>query len=120
MAQGQMFFALSPEKTVEAFWKQYPDQAPRPEGRDKAMDQNLARVREQVKMIGLPANFTREQVLSHRWGEQSLASWSRMQDNLLRVGSLSKKVDPAKLFDNRFVAAANEFDRAHLVRLADS
>lgn len=119
MAQGQMFFALSPEKTVEAFWKQYPDQAPRPDGREKAMDQNLARVREQVKLIGLPENFTREQVLSHRWGEQSLSAWSRMQDNLMRVGSLSKKVAPGALFDNRFIDAANDFDRATLARLAE-
>jgi NitT/TauT family transport system substrate-binding protein len=119
MAQGQMFFALSPEKTVEAFWRQYPDQAPRPDTRDKAMDQNLARVREQVKLIGLPANFTKQQVLAHQWGEQTLKAWSRMQENLLRVGSLAKKVDPATLFDNRFIAPANEFDRTKVVALAE-
>ena len=118
MAQGQMFFALSPEKTVEAFWRQYPDQAPKPDARDKAMDQNLARIREQVKQIGLPPDFTREQVLAHRWGDQSLEAWTRMQDNLLRVGSLSKKIDPAQLFDNRFIAAANDFDRAKIVAMA--
>lgn len=119
MAEGQMFFALSPEKTVEAFWRHYPDQAPKPEARDKAMDQNLARIREQVRQIGLPENFTREQVLAHQWGNQNLEAWSRMQDNLLRVGSLSKKVDPARLFDNRFIAPANNFDRAKIAALAE-
>jgi NitT/TauT family transport system substrate-binding protein len=119
MAQGQMFFALSPEKTVEAFWRQYPDQAPKADARDKAMDQNLVRIREQVKQIGLPENFTREQLLAHRWGEQTLAAWTRMQDNLLRVGSLTKKVDPARLFDNSFIAAANDFDRTKVVKLAE-
>ena len=45
--------------------------------------------------------------------------YRRMQDNLLRVGSLSHKVDPASLFDNRFIAPANDFDRAKLVKLAE-
>jgi NitT/TauT family transport system substrate-binding protein len=120
MAQGQMFFALAPEKTVEAFWRQYPDQAPKPDARDKALDQNLARIREQLKQIGLPLNFTREQLMTHVWGNQTLEAWTRMQENLLRVGSLSKKVDPARLFDNQFIAAANDFDHAKLVRLAES
>lgn len=119
MAQGQMFFVLAPEKTVEAFWRQYPDQAPRPDARDKAMDQNLARIREQSKLVGLPPNFTKADVMSHQWGAQTLAAWTRMQDNLARVGSLAKKTDPASLFDNRFIAAANEFDREKLFKLAE-
>jgi NitT/TauT family transport system substrate-binding protein len=120
MAQGQMFFALSPEKTVEAFWRQYPDQAPKPDARAKAMDQNLVRIREQLKQIGLPENFTREQVMTHKWGNQTIEAWTRMQENLLRVGSLTKKTDPVKLFDNQFIPAANDFDHAKLARLAES
>lgn len=120
MAQGQMFFALSPKKTVEAFWQKYPDQAPKPDAHDKAMDQDLVRIREQLKQIGLPENFTREQLMTHIWGNQTLKAWTQMQDNLLRVGSLSKKVDPATLFDNQFIAAANDFDHAKLAQLAES
>lgn len=120
MAQGQMFFALSPEKTLEAFWRQYPDQAPKPDARAKAVDQNLARIGAQLPQIGLPENFTREQLMTHRWGEQSLSAWTRMQDNLLRVGSQTKKIDPASFFDNQFIAAANDFDRAKLVAMAEA
>jgi hypothetical protein len=72
-----------------------------------------------VKQIGLPPNFTREQALAHQWGAQTPAAWTRMQENLLRVGSLTKKVDPARLFDNRFVASANEFDHARIAKLAE-
>jgi hypothetical protein len=41
-----------------------------------------------------------------------------MQNNLLRVGSLQNKVDPARFFDNRFIDAANRFDREKLFLLA--
>jgi NitT/TauT family transport system substrate-binding protein len=119
MAQGQMFFALSPKKTVEAFWQKYPDQAPKPGAEAKAMDQDITRVREQLKQIGLPDNFAREQLTTHIWGNQTLKAWTQMQDNLLRVGSLSKKVDPATLFDNQFIGPANDFDHAKLVRMAE-
>jgi NitT/TauT family transport system substrate-binding protein len=120
MAQGQMFLALSPEKSVEAFWRQYPEQAPKPDAREKAIDQNLVCIREQLKQIGLPENFTREQVMTHKWGNQTIEGWTRMQENLLRVDSLSKKVDPARLFDNQFIPAANDFDHAKLAKLAES
>ena len=104
----------------EAFWKQYPDQAPKPGDRDKAMDQNLYRVRAQQHLVGLPPNWTKEQVLAQQWGLQTLEAWTRMQDNLLRVGSLNKKVDPNRLFDNQFIAYANGFDRAKIMALAGS
>ena len=118
MVRGQMFFVIAPEMTVEAFWKQYPDQAPRSGDREKAMDQNLVRVRDQANLIGLPPDWTRDQLMAHQWGQQSLSAWSRMQDNLLRVGSLTHKVDPATLFDDQFNAYANDFDRAKLFALA--
>jgi len=119
MAQGQMAFIVAPELTVEAFWKQYPDQAPRPQDRVKMLDQNLYRIRAQQHLVGLPPDPTREQIMNHKWGDQTLAAWSRMQDNLLRVGSLKNKVDAARLFDNRFIEYANAFDRSKIFALGD-
>jgi hypothetical protein len=83
------------------------------------MDQNLSRIRDQTKLIGLPPDWTREQLMTHQWGQQSLSAWRRMQDVLLRVGSLTRKTDPASLFDDQFNAYANGFDRAQIVAMAE-
>ena len=37
---------------------------------------------------------------------------------MLRIGSLKNKVDPAKFYDNRFIDAANKFDREKVYQLA--
>jgi len=118
MARAQMLSVVSPELTIEAFWKQYPDQAPKPDQRKVAFEQNMARVEAQNKIIGTPPNPSKEQLMKQRWGENSLEAWRRMQDNLLRVGSLQNKVDPAKFFDNRFIDYANGFDREKVYQLA--
>jgi NitT/TauT family transport system substrate-binding protein len=118
MARAQMLSVVSPELTIEAFWKQYPDQAPKPDQRKVAFEQNMARVEAQNKIIGTPPNPTKEQLMKERWGENSLDAWRRMEDNLLRVGSLQNKVDPAKFFDNRFIDYANGFDREQIYRMA--
>lgn len=118
MARAQMLSHVSPELTIEAFWKQYPDQRPRPGDRATAFQQNLARVSQQNTITGVGPNPTREQLMKHRWGENDMSAWSRMQENLVRIGSLQKKVDPARLFDNRFIDEANNFDRAKIYQLA--
>ena len=118
MARAQMLTVVSPELTIEAFWKQYPDQAPKPDQRSTAFQQNMARVRQQNTILGIAQDPTREQLMTHRWGENSLDAWSRTQNNLLRVGSLTNKVDPARFFDNRFIDYANKFDREKLFQLA--
>jgi NitT/TauT family transport system substrate-binding protein len=118
MARAQMLSHVSPELTIEAFWKQYPDQRPRPGDRATAFQQNLARVSQQNTITGVGPNPTRERLMKHRWGENDLSAWSRMQENLLRIGSLQKKVDAARFFDNRFIDAANNFDRAKIYQLA--
>ncbi|MGE4010542.1 MAG: ABC transporter substrate-binding protein [Alphaproteobacteria bacterium] len=118
MARGQMLSVVAPELTVETFWKQHPDQAPKPSEREKALQQNLARVHQQNRLIGVGDRPTREQLMTHQWGIQSLDAWTRTQNNLLRVGSLKNKVDPNRFFDNRFIEYANRFDRAKLYEMA--
>lgn len=117
-SRAQLLSHVSPPLTIEAFWKQYPDQAPKPGDRQTGFDQNMARVKTQNTITGAGANPTREQLMKHRWGENSLQSWSRMQENLLRVGSLKNKVDPQRFFDNRFIDYANQFDRERIFKLA--
>jgi NitT/TauT family transport system substrate-binding protein len=118
MMQGQMMSIISPDLTVEAFWKQYPDQAPRPDQREAALAQNLARVRQQNTIVGVPPDPSREQLMAQQWGDQALETWTRAQDILFRIGSITRKVDPERLFDNRFIAQANQFDRAKLFDMA--
>ena len=119
MAQGQMMSALAPEMTVEAFWKQYPDQAPKPENREAAFKQTLARINQQNTLIGTPPNPTKEQLMAQQWGNQTLKAWTRIHDNLARIGSITRKVDPARVFENKFVEPANKFDRAKLFQIAE-
>ncbi|MBO6541072.1 MAG: NrtA/SsuA/CpmA family ABC transporter substrate-binding protein [Rhizobiaceae bacterium] len=118
MARSQMLSVVSPKATIDAFWKQYPDQAPKAGEEEAAFGQALARVRQQNTVIGIESNPSRETIMSHQWGKQELSSWDRMQENLLRVGSLKNKVDPATLFDDQFSAYANDFDREQIYELA--
>ena len=69
-------------------------------------------------ILGIAPNPTKEQLMTMRWGENSLDAWSRMENNLLRVGSLNNKVDPTRFFDNRFIDYANKFDREKIYQLA--
>lgn len=116
MAQGQMLAVANPEKSVEAFWKQYPDQAPRANDRDKAFRDSLARLQWQNQLNGT-AELHGDALMARRWGEQSAEIWSRLQDNLFRVGSLPRKLDPQLFFDTRFEEQANAFDRAKVMAL---
>lgn len=118
MAQGQMMSVVSPTLTVEAFWKQFPDQAPKPGEREKALSQNLYRVERQNRLVGLPENADKATIMKFAWGEQSLDAWSRIQDKLVRVGTLKNRTEPARFFDNRFIAYANDFDRQALYERA--
>lgn len=119
MAQGQMMSVASPEKTVEAFWRQYPDQAPKPTDRDKAFRESLARVNWQ-NQLNRTKDLNGEQLRSYQWGVQSDEIWSRLQNNLARVGGLSKKLEAQSFFDSRFTQAANQFDRAKVIALAEA
>ncbi len=117
MAQGQMMSALSPEQTVEAFWQRYPDQAPKPEERQAQLEYNVRRVK--ASPLPIPDKATREQIAAVKWGVQTSDVFNRLQDTMVKVGSLSHKVDPATLYDNRFVDYANDFDRSKLFAMAD-
>ncbi|HUQ73344.1 MAG TPA: ABC transporter substrate-binding protein [Burkholderiales bacterium] len=119
MARAQMLTHVSPELTIQAFYKQYPDQAPKEDQKATVFEQNMARVKQQNTITGIAPNPTKAQLMKHRWGENSLDAWGRMQSNLLRVGSLQKKVDPATFFDNRFIDYANKFDREKVYQLAE-
>jgi NitT/TauT family transport system substrate-binding protein len=118
MTQGMMMSAIAPQLTVEAFWRQYPDQMPKPENREKAMEQTLGRILRYNPALDLPANPTKADYMSKQWGEQTLKAWTRMQENLVRTGAIASAVDPASLFDDRFIAPGNRFDRDKLFEIA--
>lgn len=119
-ARGLMLSFIAPEATVEGFWKQYPDQAPRPDDKEKSLQSNLGRLAAYNAEQGLPLDAGKEQLMEHQWGAQTLPVWTRMQDAMLRVGLISKKIDPQNLFDNGFTQEANKFDREALYQKAAS
>jgi NitT/TauT family transport system substrate-binding protein len=120
MARAQLLTLVSPELTIEAFWKQYPDQAPKPDQRQVAFEQNMARVKQQNTIIGVGSNPTRDELMKFQFGTNDPSAWARMQENMLRIGSLKNKVDPSKFYDNRFIAAANKFDREKVFKMAST
>src|SRR3954470_7149611 len=119
-ASAQLLTLVSPERPIEAFWKQYPDQAPKPDQRQVAFEQNMARVKQQNTIIGVGTNPSREDLMKFRFGANDASAWARMQENMLRIGSLKNKVDPSKFYDNRFIDAANKFDRQKVFQLGAS
>jgi NitT/TauT family transport system substrate-binding protein len=118
--QGQMLSFIAPKVTVEGFWKQHPDQEPRPGDREKALESNVGRLQAYNAEQGLPLDASKEQIMEHQWGAQNLPVWTRMQEAMLRVKLISKKIDPQDLFDNSFTEEANKFDREALFQKVES
>jgi len=80
----------------------------------------MARVKQQNTIIGVGSNPTRDELMKFQFGTNDPSAWARMQENMLRIGSLKNKVDPSKFYDNRFIAAANKFDREKVFKMAST
>jgi NitT/TauT family transport system substrate-binding protein len=109
-AKATVFLKTNPEAAVRAFWKQYPDRAPKDRNDPKALATDLAIIKAQMVDMGadqLPLDF--------QWGSQQAAIFEKIENYLVNAGQISAPIAPTDLFTNAFAAQYNQFDHAIIV-----
>ena len=112
-AKATVFLMTNPEAAVRAFWKQYPDRAPKNRTDPKALANDLAIIKSQMVDMGadqLPVDFA--------WGSQQAADFAKIEDYLVSAGQISSPIAPTGLFTNAFAAQYNQFDHSMAVNQA--
>jgi NitT/TauT family transport system substrate-binding protein len=112
-AKATVFLKTNPEAAVRAFWKQYPDRAPKDRNDPKALATDLAIIKAQMGDMGadqLPVDF--------QWGSQQAAIFEKIEAYLVNAGQISAPIAPTDLFTNAFAAQYNQFDHSIIVNQA--
>jgi NitT/TauT family transport system substrate-binding protein len=112
-AMATVFLMTNPEAAVRAFWKQYPDRAPKDRNDPKALATDLAIIKAQIVDMGadqLPVDF--------QWGSQQAATFAKIEAYLVNAGQISAPITPTDLFTNAFAAQYNQFDHSVIVNQA--
>ena len=112
-AKATVFLMTNPEAAVRAFWKQYPDRAPKDRNNPKALANDLAILKSQIADMGadqLPVDFP--------WGSQQAAIFTKIEDYLVNAGQISSPIAPTGLFTNAFATQYNQFDHSIIVNQA--
>lgn len=112
-AKATVFLKTNPEAAVRAFWKAYPDRAPKDPNDREALERDLAILKAQIHDMAadeLPADFA--------WGSQEEAVFTQMQDYLVEAGSIADPIDPKKFYINEFAAKYVDFDPAPIIEQA--
>ena len=112
-AKATIFVMTNPEAAVRAFWKQYPDRAPKDMNDAKAMQTDLAIIKAEIHEMAadeLPVSF--------KWGSQDAAIFGKIQAYLADAGQISKPIAPTDFFTNAFADQYNEFDHRVIVSQA--
>jgi NitT/TauT family transport system substrate-binding protein len=112
-AKATVFLMTNPEAAVRAFWKQYPDRAPKDRNDPKALATDLAIIKAQMVDMGadqLPVDFA--------WGSQQAAIFEKIENYLVNAGQISAPIAPTDLFTNAFAAQYNQFDHSIIVNQA--
>jgi NitT/TauT family transport system substrate-binding protein len=112
-AKATVFLMTSPGAAVRAFWKQYPDRAPKDRNDPKALATDLAIIKAQIVDMGadqLPVDFA--------WGSQQAAIFAKIEAYLVNAGQISAPIAPTDLFTNAFAAQYNQFDHSIIVNQA--
>ncbi len=112
-AKATVFLMTNPEAAVRAFWKQYPDRAPKDRNDPKALATDLAIIKAQMVDMGadqLPVDF--------QWGSQQAAIFEKIENYLVNAGQISAPIAPTDLFTNAFAAQYNQFDHSLIVNQA--
>jgi NitT/TauT family transport system substrate-binding protein len=112
-AKATVFLKTNPEAAVRAFWKQYPDRAPKDRNDPKALATDLAIIKAQMVDMGadqLPVDF--------QWGSQQAAIFEKIENYLVNAGQISAPIAPTDLFTNAFAAQYNQFDHSIIVNQA--
>jgi NitT/TauT family transport system substrate-binding protein len=112
-AKATVFLMTNPEAAVRAFWKQYPDRAPKDRNDPKALATDLAIIKAQMVDMGadqLPVDF--------QWGSQQAAIFEKIENYLVNAGQISSPIAPTDLFTNAFAAQYNQFDHSIIINQA--
>jgi len=112
-AKATVFLMTNPEAAVRAFWKQYPDRAPKDGNDQKALATDLAIIKAQMVDMGadqLPVDF--------QWGSQQAEMFEKIENYLVNAGQISSPIAPTDLFTNAFAAQYNQFDHSIIVNQA--
>jgi NitT/TauT family transport system substrate-binding protein len=112
-AKATVFLMTNPEAAVRAFWKQYPDRAPKDRNDPKPLATDLAIIRAQMVDMGadqLPVDF--------QWGSQQAAIFEKIENYLVNAGQISSPIAPTDLFTNAFAAQYNQFDHSIIINQA--
>jgi NitT/TauT family transport system substrate-binding protein len=111
LAKATVFCQANPRAAADIYLKTYPAQVPKGITYDKALDAVVAEFNLRIQLYSHP---------KLKLGEWSEVGWK----NELAMTELKNvdltKLDPTKLFTNKFVEAYNDFDRGPIVQKAKS
>jgi NitT/TauT family transport system substrate-binding protein len=114
-AKATVFLMTNPEASVHAFWKQYPDRAPKNPNDPKALHNDLMIINAELQDMAadeLPVNF--------KWGSQEASIFEKIQTFLADAGQISKPIPPTEFFTNAFADQYNQFDHQAIIRQAQN
>ena len=114
VAKSLVFLQENPEAAIDLFWEAYPERAPLGGDADKARKDTMTLLQATIDTMRL-ADFDAE----HTWGVQTAEAWEAQVAYNKQIGLVSKDLDVAQFFTNEFNEAANDFDRAAVVKEAD-
>ena len=113
VTKATVFLMTNPEAAVHIFWKQYPDRAPKDLNNPKALQNDLAIIKAEIREMAadeLPVNF--------KWGSQDAATFAKIQAYLADAGQIPKPISPTDFFTNVFADQYNQFDHQAIVNQA--
>ena len=111
IAKATVFGLANPEAVVRNHWKTYPGTKPQGTDESKMMAESLRIFNSRFDGLKLRSGQS-------RWGENVLAEWAGIATIAKQSGQLPESFDPATVYTNDFVDAANSFDRAAVVKQA--
>jgi NitT/TauT family transport system substrate-binding protein len=111
ISKATVFGLANPEAAIRNHWKMYPGTKPQGTDEAKLMAESLRIFNSRFDGLKLRAGQT-------RWGESVPAEWAGLAAIAKQSGQLPESFDPASVYTNEFVDAANSFDRAAVVKQA--
>jgi len=113
IAKALVFATTNPEAVVRIYWKLFPENKP---AADKEAEELKSRT---VVVNSMVTNWlSGMDKPDAKWGGQSEALWSSIQDNDRKGGLISETRPVGEYFTSAFEAKANDFDAAAIRRQA--
>ncbi|MGH7277454.1 MAG: ABC transporter substrate-binding protein [Candidatus Rokuibacteriota bacterium] len=108
IARATLFTITNPEAAVRIHWAQYP--ASRPSGlpEDRALAEAIHVLKARAEKYRVEGRAV------PKWGAYTKQEWEHTQDFLFDSGMITRKVDVAEYYTERFIPRINEFDAARI------